>query len=89
MTEGFPGVILDAFISGLPIVASNWDYAAEFIKPEFGFIFSDDKPQEALKYLVHLLDNPDVLLKMQIASYENRNRYSVEYIASNLKELAL
>ncbi|MBO7498447.1 MAG: glycosyltransferase family 4 protein [Bacteroidaceae bacterium] len=30
-TEGFPGVIADAAIAGLPVIASNWNYAEEII----------------------------------------------------------
>lgn len=89
MTEGFPGVILDAFVTGLPIIASNWDYAAEFIKPEFGFIFDHNKPEEALNYLLKINNDPEMLLKMQKESYKNRNKYSVEFIASSLKAKGL
>ena len=31
VTEGFPGVIADAAISGLPVIASDWQYAGEII----------------------------------------------------------
>lgn len=30
--EGFPGVIVDAFIAGLPILASEWNLNSEFVK---------------------------------------------------------
>nr|WP_314266249.1 glycosyltransferase [uncultured Moellerella sp.] len=33
--EGFPGAITDAFISGIPVIASNWKYNSEIITPEF------------------------------------------------------
>nr|WP_230390595.1 glycosyltransferase family 4 protein [Reinekea sp. G2M2-21] len=30
--EGFPGVLIDSFSAGLPVIASNWAYNKEFIK---------------------------------------------------------
>ena len=39
-TEGFPGVIADAAIAGLPVIASNWNYAKELIEDcDCGFVF--------------------------------------------------
>lgn len=39
-SEGFSGVFIDAFISGLPILASSWSYNAEFIPHgELGIIY--------------------------------------------------
>lgn len=38
-TEGFSGIFIDAFISGLPILASAWAYNAEIITQDLGFIY--------------------------------------------------
>lgn len=38
-TEGFPGSILDAYISGIPVVVTEWKHSHEFVKDgESGFI---------------------------------------------------
>jgi len=45
-TEGFPGSILDSYFSGIPVVASKWKYAAEFIEDNVGGViskFGDDE----------------------------------------------
>lgn len=36
--EGFPGVIVDSFISGLPILASDWGLNKELVDKETGFV---------------------------------------------------
>ena len=30
--EGFPGVIVDAYVAGLPVIASDWNFNEEFIE---------------------------------------------------------
>lgn len=38
--EGFPGVLIDAYKSGVPIIASDWNLNSEFIKDSVtGFLF--------------------------------------------------
>lgn len=36
--EGFPGIVIDAFISGVPIIASNWNCNEEVIDSQTGVI---------------------------------------------------
>lgn len=31
-TEGLPGSVLDAYMSGIPIIVSRWKHASEFVK---------------------------------------------------------
>lgn len=38
--EGFPGVVIDAYIAGLPIIASDWSLNKEFVKDNQFFIRS-------------------------------------------------
>ena len=39
-TEGFPGVIADAAIAGVPVIAANWNYAKELVEDcGCGFVF--------------------------------------------------
>lgn len=47
--EGLPGTILDAIYSNTPIMASNWEYAGEFINNDIGYLYKfADK--ESLKF---------------------------------------
>ena len=39
-TEGFPGIIADAAIAGVPVIAANWNYAKELVEDcGCGFVF--------------------------------------------------
>lgn len=52
--EGFPGVIIDAYISGLPVIATDWSLNKEFIiDGKTGFILPVDDVENNM-YLVML-----------------------------------
>lgn len=36
--EGFPGVIVDSYIAGVPVLASDWNFNGELIDSETGFL---------------------------------------------------
>lgn len=78
-TEGFPGTILDSYISGLPVITTNWLNAAEFVKNgESGYItpFNDNKA--FIKQVFYVLENPTVIKKMKSNALDLRDKYSPE-----------
>ena len=55
-TEGFPGSILDSYISGIPVVVTKWKHATEFVDDEkTGYIVSFENPQEEFNNRIELL----------------------------------
>ena len=53
-SEGFAGVFIDAFIAGLPVLASNWAYNSECIKDgELGIIY----PSHDTEALVQVMED--------------------------------
>ncbi len=79
-TEGFPGTVLDAYISGIPVIATAWMHAREFIEDGVsGFIVPFDNPQNEFNKRVLTLYNDRTLLnKMKTASRERVSLYSEE-----------
>lgn len=79
--EGFPGTILDAYIAGIPVVATKWKHATEFIDDnKTGFIIPFDNCEmelcEKINFLFynrHLIEEmkKHVLLKSQQFSVDN------------------
>ena len=47
--EGFAGIIIDAFVSGLPIIASDWAHNKIFLKEGLDTIFVEVHDITALK----------------------------------------
>lgn len=86
-TEGFPGTILDAYNAGVPVIATKWKYANEFIKNGVSGIiteFGDD--EDFVKNVISLLDDPRKCNDMRKGAKEEAMRYSPEAAWAILKE---
>lgn len=79
--EGFPGVVVDAFIAGLPIIASDWNMNSEIIEEgETGYLIapkSSIQLAEAMERVI--LDTPQ-LLRMKINCVEKATNYDCEKV---------
>lgn len=83
--EGFPGAILDAYISGLPVIASNWQDNVEIVKhKETGMLFESKQIIEIVNSLEYLIDNPDLILSMSENCRYLANEYHVRKVIPQL-----
>lgn len=77
--EGFPGAILDAYISGIPVIVSNWKDIAEFVEKEkTGFVFELNQEENFGKSIYKIYNNKDLLKEMKLNSFEKSKEYSSE-----------
>lgn len=83
--EGFPGVVLDANMAGLPIIASDWNMNREVIKEgETGFIIPVKDPKALANCMKNIMTNKvDLFIMSQNASkyvkqFDTRNVLSEE-----------
>jgi glycosyltransferase involved in cell wall biosynthesis len=84
--EGFPGVILDAYIAGLPVIASDWNMNSEVVKNgETGIIIPPDNPFEFAQAMIWMMRNKEKLQEMKIKSNELAYKYDADTVLdSNL-----
>lgn len=61
--EGFPGIIIDAFIAGLPVIASDWSLNADIIEDGKTGIIIDAKNVDALADAMEKLIEDKTLIK--------------------------
>lgn len=79
VNEGFPGSILDSYMSGVPVIASNWIHAYEFVNDRVsGFVCDIENIEQFYEKVIYLNDNRDILLKMKQNAYEESKKYSTE-----------
>lgn len=83
--EGFPGAIVDGFISGVPILASDWKYNKEIIKNNItGFLFEAKNQIKFENKIKNILENPSILKTMRINCYKESKKYEVENVLKNI-----
>lgn len=86
-TEGFPGSILDAYISGLPVVVSAWLNAHEFVDDNLtGYIVEFDNENAFINKVIWLLQNPHELVILKQNILEKRKQYSSSLAWNTLLE---
>ena len=77
-TEGFPGSIMDAYRSGLPVIATNWKHAHEFIEDGItGYIVDFENTIDAIIHRINILDaDRNLLLAMKETAYMESLKYT-------------
>jgi len=75
--EGFPGTILDSFIAGIPVIASNWRYNSEIIEHgKTGFIFDLKNEETFFDYTKKLILDKDLLFQFKLNANEKSKEFS-------------
>ena len=81
--EGFPGTIIDAFSSGLPVVASNWKYNSEIIEHDkTGYLYKD--MDEFKTIIQRLCANPMIVRNLKSNCIKKVKEYDSERLVKQL-----
>ena len=77
-TEGLPGSIVDAYISGIPVVVTKWKHAHEFVENgKTGFIVPfEDGVQQFIDCLLLLESQGQLLKQLQQNALEKRAEFA-------------
>ena len=90
--EGFPGIIIDAYIAGLPIIASDWNLNSQIIKNnKTGVIIPAKDDASLIKTMQDIIDGKvEITLMSKFAQNEVR-KYDVRHILNDefFKEIGL
>jgi glycosyltransferase involved in cell wall biosynthesis len=85
--EGFAGTVIDAFASGVPVIASDWKYNTEIIKVGFdGAVFPAKDTQALVDKLVEIYRNIDAWNAMKLNCLKRAKDYSSENVIRILIE---
>ena len=83
--EGFPGVIIDAYISSLPVVASNHNFNSEFIKSqETGFLFNLEDKSGLEKTMKEIINAKEKLKFMRKKAFEESKKYNINLVLNGV-----
>lgn len=77
-TEGLPGSIVDAYISGIPVIATAWKHAYEFVEDgKSGFIIPFEYGEDTLVERILQFEHDRSLLRaMQHYALKKRNEFA-------------
>ncbi len=87
--EGFPGTIIDCFIAGVPVIASDWNHNSEIIEnKKTGFLFEAKSPKCLYDVLNHVYNNKHILNVMRKNCVVEAQKYKIENLLSKfIKEI--
>lgn len=87
-TEGFPGSILDAYNAGIPVLATNWEHARQFVKHgKNGYVVDFYNPVlELYQHIMYLYNNPENLKEMKEAASNESLKYTPSSAWNILKQ---
>ncbi len=85
--ECLPGALVDAYISGLGVIVSNWKYAKEYVQDgENGIIFEYKNYDDMYKKVKKLKLDEEKIINYKKNSYNLRKEYDIEYVLKEFKE---
>jgi glycosyltransferase involved in cell wall biosynthesis len=82
--EGFPGSLVDAFIAGLPVIASDWNQNGEIISNgENGFLVPPRDSVALAEKMKLMIDNPSEYIDNRVKTIQQEAlKYDVMHIFS-------
>lgn len=88
-TEGLPGTIIESYMSGLPVIVSEWEHAREFVhNRETGIIIPFENNQKIFNdTILELYYDRDLLYNLKMNAIKFSYQFSAEYAWSKYNTL--
>ena len=82
--EGFPGVLIDAFIAGLPVIASDWHLNGDIISNgENGFLIKTGDEDALYDVMERCIQNPSIIRKMSPSCQKLAMNYDCDKVLTS------
>lgn len=81
--EGFPGVVVDAFMSGVPVLASDWNFNSEFVTEDCGFLCRPKDNDDFKSRLFEIYDTRSSLSRYFGRCVEEGSKYDVNELLTH------
>lgn len=84
--EGFPGVLIDAMIAGVPILASDFRFNSEIVNENVGYLFRSCDKEDLIDKLIMIYNNKEELLEKRRAIRNEKYKYDVNVVCEQILE---
>lgn len=79
--EGFPGVLVDASICGLPVIASDWHLNSSIIKDRYnGYMIAPNNIDALFETMLSIIHNPEQIVPLSQNSRDTAKMYDVDKV---------
>lgn len=87
--EGIPGILVEAKMAGLTIIASDLSYNSEIVQTdkEEGFLIRGNYAEEMYEIVRMCASDRKLLYKLKCCSYQSRKRYELEYFEHMISKI--
>lgn len=79
--EGYPGVILEAFSLGMPVITTRWKSIPEIVDEKCGILIAPRDPSALTEAILELGCNQDLYNKLSVGATERHRSFSLEFWA--------
>lgn len=76
--EGYPGVILEAYAAGLPVVASNWPTIREIVDDSCGLLVESGSVEGLYEAMRKLKEQPEFYKQLAEGAIHKREQFSLD-----------
>lgn len=90
--EGFPGILIDAFICGLPVIATKWHLNSDILEDnKMGILINPQDVGDLAKAMEEVIQHPERLEQMSNNCRKEALKYSTESVVNSslLKKIEL
>lgn len=82
--EGFPGVVVDAYIAGLPIIGSDWNMNSEIIEEgKTGYLIEPKSSEQLAAAMEKIILDPETLKILSKNSLQKAKAYDYRDVLTN------
>ena len=83
--EGMPGTLVDAFASGLPIIATDWHQNADVLTEGVtGFCYDWQEPELLAEKMLYAIDHPGQIAEMRFFCGKEAEKYTPDVVMKQI-----
>jgi len=77
--EGYPGVIIEAYMAGVPVITTKWKYIPEIISEDSGFLIAPKSSEELALTMANVIRNRSLLTHLKKGAFKKAQMFNSNY----------